>query len=527
MKLVIGFLRWSTLIALFFWVPSCRSLDADSSPVGYGLASVKINLLGSEFSNSGLASQQASLKKTEGAYTNIEVENHRVLIDPSTMLITELSTASSSLKMVAQGSSNKIASVSGDPLISGFKFRIIAYKPDGTYELYQDYTVGEAAIPLKLVGGTTYTLVAYSFGGSLPAITTGEQTNLNNAQVDYQDNNRDFMYWAQSYTPQTTDEVLNIILSHKVAQITTTIKTTAFTNSEMTSIQNAKIMPHSSQGKFNLSNGNITDLTMNPNGALVTFNSQNSGPSLTAAPVFVNANTGGNNTASLTAGITFVDNTTHIINLPNAFKITPGYKNNLTINLKKCGAYIDSNVWKEFMCHNLGADTSKDPFTPDASIHGDKYQWGKKTPALTQAADQDASHDQAVVGWDTTPAPDGDWAQAKGPQDPCPNDYRVPTDSEWEGLFLKNYNLLTRIGSWNNGSTNYSSGVKVGDFLFLPSAGKRLPNVGALDERGFSGHYWSVNTTGGYAGNIYFTDPQASIALHEKWNGFSVRCIKQ
>ncbi|WP_260208153.1 hypothetical protein [Elizabethkingia anophelis] len=69
---------------------------------------------------------------------------------------------------------------------------------------------------------------------------------------------------------------------------------------------------------------------------------------------------------------------TKIINLPNSFRIIPEFKSKLAINLGKCGAYIASGVWKAFMCHNLESNISDNPFTPNAVIHGAKYQWGHK-----------------------------------------------------------------------------------------------------------------------------------------------------
>ncbi|MDX8577434.1 hypothetical protein OZ662_18645, partial [Elizabethkingia sp. HX WYD] len=91
--------------------------------------------------------------------------------------------------------------------------------------------------------------------------------------------------------------------------------------------------------------------------------------------VLINADTGGNLTGLFSANLT-VNNIGTTISLPNSFKITPEYKNNLTINLMKCGAYVgpnnDRTNYKEFMCHNLGADYSADPFTPSAAIHGAK-----------------------------------------------------------------------------------------------------------------------------------------------------------
>lgn len=39
----------------------------------------------------------------------------------------------------------------------------------------------------------------------------------------------------------------------------------------------------------------------------------------------------------------------------------------------KCGAYIAPQVWKVFMCYNLGANTELDPFTYSDGVNGDLY----------------------------------------------------------------------------------------------------------------------------------------------------------
>ena len=62
-----------------------------------------------------------------------------------------------------------------------------------------------------LDGGTTYNMVVYSYGaGTLPAISSGETTDLNSAVVNYDDNNRDFMYQNINYTPVTGGNSLDI-----------------------------------------------------------------------------------------------------------------------------------------------------------------------------------------------------------------------------------------------------------------------------------------------------------------------------
>ncbi len=42
-----------------------------------------------------------------------------------------------------------------------------------------------------------------------------------------------------------------------------------------------------------------------------------------------------------------------------------------------CGAMTTSGTWLAFMCYNLGADESLDPFVWNNDIKGDLYQWGR------------------------------------------------------------------------------------------------------------------------------------------------------
>ncbi|HFK5506785.1 TPA: hypothetical protein ACGZ9G_001896, partial [Elizabethkingia anophelis] len=77
---------------------------------------------------------------------------------------------------------------------------------DGTYQDSKDYTVGQPAASLTLDVGSTYNLIAYSYGtATLPAITPGETTDITSAQVSYDNANPDFMYQNISYTPNNPD----------------------------------------------------------------------------------------------------------------------------------------------------------------------------------------------------------------------------------------------------------------------------------------------------------------------------------
>ncbi|NHQ68948.1 hypothetical protein HAV29_20460, partial [Elizabethkingia miricola] len=84
--------------------------------------------------------------------TNGLEQSRSVLINPSTVLVVKLSTDTS---LNTSASINPVAAIPGDPLTSGIKFRIIAYKQsDGAYYTHQDYTIGVAPVPLMLDNNT-------------------------------------------------------------------------------------------------------------------------------------------------------------------------------------------------------------------------------------------------------------------------------------------------------------------------------------------------------------------------------------
>ena len=517
--------------ALFF--NSCRSTDTENN-ISNGVSSVNINLLGTEFSSSS-SSAQASLNKGGIDFSTITTQKHSVMVNPSNVIIAELSSSLDGVGTSANASLNMrpVAAVSGNPLTSGMKFRVIAYRSNGNYHTHQDYTVGQTAVPMMLDNGAGYNIVVYSYGtASLPAISSGEQNNISSASVNYDDANRDFMYQKISYTPVNDNNTLNITLRHKVAQITTIINSGSL--GSITNITGGVLTPHYSNGSILLSSGVMSGRSTTTSGAALSFSGLNTS-TVTSTPVFINADTGGNVTGGFSADIT-IAGATKMINLPNSFKITPENKSNLTINLMKCGAYIGPNTnpanYKGFMCQNLGATAGTDPFSAVAANHGAKYQWGAQTDEtgryISQSTDQ--SNSGVILGWNSSGKPNGSWSDtSKTANDPCPSGYRVPTSAQWQAVISNNN--VERVGSWSNDG-NYTTALYFRNpsnvrTLMLPAAGYRRNTNGALLDRGSYGRYWISSEATSNALSLVFNSSSVNVYNSPRTYGFSVRCVAE
>ena len=228
-----------------------------------------------------------------------------------------------------------------------------------------------------------------------------------------------------------------------------------------------------------------------------------------------------------------------------------------------CGAYIAPNVWKNFMCYNLGSTGEAqgvDPHAGDSRNHGAKYQWGINEPfskvisgssylfGLSQAVDQSQSG-AFVSNWNRANVPSGSqWLQnAKGTTDPCPAGFRVPTRTEWQGVIDNNTATYTGLASANSYSRVLHFGTAGGYTLSLPVAGMR-PGATWGDRYGlgFYAFYWSTTYTGSHSGSstsiyahllagsnnpAYYDAPPTvapgSTASGRNYDAMSVRCIQE
>ena len=178
------------------------------------------------------------------------------------------------------------------------------------------------------------------------------------------------------------------------------------------------------------------------------------------------------------------------------------------------------------MDRNLGASQVATSST-DAASYGDLYQWGRRsdghqcrnsgTTGILSSIDQPANGNFIYVGtgsWSDWRNPQNNnlWQGLAGINNPCPINYRIPTESELE----------TERSSWSSNSI-------VGAFnspLKLTMAGRRDGIAGSLLDVGIEARYWSSSVNGGFSNALGITTSNASIFPDGRVDGISVRCIK-
>ncbi|CDN75205.1 hypothetical protein [Elizabethkingia anophelis] len=539
------------VLILSFLMSSCRSVESGNSeniidpPVSVGDASVVVNLLGSEFVESDGNNPQASTGKQ---LRNPQAkETYYTLTSPSTLLAAEVS-EDTSVPLNTSAGINPIAAVDGDPLVNGTKFRLIAYKMDGSYAGSKDFAVGTTSTSgLRLPKGVPYWMVVYSYGTNyLSGISPSETMSLGNAKHTYDNmvGQNGFLYQIQMFTPQEGDNTMSVVLRHKIAQVTTKINSSALSApNNITSVTSATLIGNNQNAEFNLSNGSTANRSTSQN--VETTFGQSPSTEWTSNAVFINADSPVNKTISFSANIAINNQTAKPVTITNGFSIKPGYRTTYKINLKetKCGAVV-LGVFREFECYNVGATKNGNPFTPSAAIHGGKYQWNGTS--MDQDKDQlNGNLSPSAAGFGTGKILDAD---GKKLDLLCSVGYRVPSAAEWKSFSTSN----AFVG--NTGSGFYGKGAIVtynGKItLFLPFAGYRHYDyemsgqqgnrVFKITGRGINGSYWS--TTG--SDNDWSTNNSNVLALgpssilphgytvdvttaNPRINGASVRCIKK
>jgi hypothetical protein len=188
----------------------------------------------------------------------------------------------------------------------------------------------------------------------------------------------------------------------------------------------------------------------------------------------------------------------------------------------------NKRVW---MDRNLGA-TRVATSPTDAEAYGDLYQWGRgsdghqlrnsATTTTLSSADQPGNGNFIKAptnqyDW-RSPQNVNLWQGVNGVNNPCPNGYRLPTESE----------LTAEQLSWSsqNAEGAFASPLK------LPMPGYRISTDGRLVDAGIGAGYWTSTVYGTYSHTLGLGSSVINMAYSGRAYysgrafGFSCRCIK-
>ncbi|OXA78518.1 hypothetical protein SAMN05444397_1093 [Flavobacterium aquidurense] len=197
-----------------------------------------------------------------------------------------------------------------------------------------------------------------------------------------------------------------------------------------------------------------------------------------------------------------------------------------------CGAFVAAGVWKNFMCHNLGADQTLDPNVIAQGLRGDYYQYGQTIPMARSITTGPLAPFVNVAGnssWQ------GNASEPKGVNDPCPAGYRIPSIAEWNGVAANNTSTFVTS---SNPNTMIYMGTKIGSQLFLPFVGSYQHDglfrgygegkYAAADKVGYKNRTvttWMLQLSGSASNPTPFT--AETYTTGGPFWGLPIRCIEQ
>jgi len=238
-----------------------------------------------------------------------------------------------------------------------------------------------------------------------------------------------------------------------------------------------------------------------------------------------------------------------------------------------CPVKTTTGNWLTFMCYNLGAEDAVKSLTPveqaayatPADEYGDLYQWGRAADGhqLRNATPVDGGSGSRVISYDSnSQIPVGDiwygapvylgsspydwhgnsasyrddnlWNGKYPANNPCPAGWRVPTWVELKNMDTTNGTDNQNTCQWAPSvNSSYQAGSlvtplgSIAPTLFLPAAGYRLYNSGAIISENTVGYYWTstVNNVN-YSYAMYIggsTLNASSNGLHA--GCYSIRCV--
>ncbi|QBR13231.1 FISUMP domain-containing protein [Sphingobacterium sp. CZ-2] len=533
-----------TLISFTFLTFTFISCDKNSgSGEGAGepvLVTVNIDA-NSNYEDGGDIGNNNDQEAKTMASIGLPIESHTIELNDKFLLKAELIPTGQfspniARKIKASTSQNASADLKAEknPLSPNVRYKLVVFKANGDYlrEVDYVYTQEASAAKLMLDGTVSYIFVAYSVNSTsvLPAITFSNPANktLNTASVVAPAGNMDLMYFRRDLTlPQNTATNLDVVLKHKLTQITTTIDASQ-TEYDIDALSGVTLNNHLPISTLNLSTGNIT-----PSGTATTvplvFPAGNS-MIKTAAPAIINASPAG---TTLTIGNLRITHVTAPANITPIGPVTvvAGFKYNMKLTIvpndefltyeNQKAVRINGKVWMRL---NVGATAGDPDANPTTYLHqGNYYQWGRKfvvgsgTSNLSSApSGWVSSNFNSPTAWNT-----GTEAAPKKniTNDPCPTGFRVPTKPEMDDLLSST--IITRnSGNFTTSSTNYNSA-----FVFTSKRKKSvkltMPLQGYYTILGYTSNdqnysfapFISYRGTYGLYFNSYFLAPRVNSRL--------------
>ena len=205
----------------------------------------------------------------------------------------------------------------------------------------------------------------------------------------------------------------------------------------------------------------------------------------------------------------------------------------------------DGNTW---LNNNLGANYSNvnhasfDPTqqatsATDFNAYGSLFQWGRYSDGhelinytssttgtgvngtTSTNATSDTPGDNLFIKEPNSPydwrAPSNDnlWQGESGINNPCPQGYRLPKETEMNNLFSA------------EGINNIFSAAS--SSLAFSTSGIRYFSNGTVFNEGSSGYYWTSSVSGTNASSRYFDSGSTFAGSNYRAVGFGVRCIKE
>jgi len=470
-------------------------------------------------------------------------------------------------KLIAsQGNNSLVSAVPGEPVQLGIRYGLVIYKKNenGNYiwDKNYEFVTGDGSI-FFLDGDRNYTIILYSINSKTLLPEVKNKHDINSVYIDAKDAHDILYQRIDNVIPNGNLEknYLEIHLQHLSTGIIITVDTSdifgGFVGGNQRNINyitNATVQYQTpSDLKLNLGNANFShseDTTITKTVNITNFKNEFGSTSKTSDLSSIVRLPDGNQDVTLSFRIR-VQGIAGAKTLTTNIKRLVKYRHKQTFVIRpmKCGAYVkqpdsDETIFRQFMCHNIGANYDSNYISPSKNIHGGKYHWGRSESDyeghLSQFQDQLYPDWNCCGGWGNVPIkPLNSWQKtySGGDNNICPIGYRVPTLQEFTDI--ENLNNLVAVGPWNEDIYNYSSGIKYGESLFFPAAGYRPPkpsniNDNIISSRGSSVLLWTLDSAEDQENGIFDFPHYHAVSIEsgnispiilEARNGLPVRCI--